>query len=219
MKLFIKRPLFWRNIGRRSTIKFHAIEVPYQQPLRFVDGKQMIPIREIHPLEQIHRTTRILVVRPSISIMYGSVVGSGFVTHIFHNINFATLGPIAVEFFRGEHPKRGPQTSADWDADSSFEITVPKIGLIFCTNSSRCVLLSVSDGLRFFSCVNGEFAIGNVNIVRLIPLKLVVAPTTEGATVANLVGPFIRRVEFVAVKFIRPSNTWTHVRVSGCTAR
>ena len=67
--------------------------------------------------------------------MYGAMNAALVITHMFHNVNFAIVGPFQ-RCFGAQHPDSGPGTYSFWKPCTHFNFTI--LPLRFSFGNQAC---------------------------------------------------------------------------------
>ena len=132
--------------------------------------------------------------------MYGSVEPACALTHNFHNVDLAALGPLSVEVFVGRHhPESGKITLACRNLKSCLKKTVFEIMLVLSVDTAGSInifsVLSLVNRIKIKLSVLYIDVFFRVNV----SLKLCVNP----AGIVKLYIP-VCSVKSVSVEFILP---------------
>src|SRR5271165_3172591 len=130
--------------------------------------------------------------------------GAGLLADVFHDVDFAALGPVDGGDAVAEHPKCGPDALASGNFYARFESSIGLAEEIFRFNARGGVVTGYGAGSRCL-LLRGDDQIArlHVGVLRVIGVELEFLVTP--AVAAEVVGPFgwvggtaVRGVEFVA---------------------
>jgi hypothetical protein len=137
---------------------------------------------------------------------------SGFLAHIFHDVDFAALGPAICGDVGAEHPKSGPHSLACGDFDARFESSVSLAEEALSPQAGGSVIVRSAAAARIGRLVHRSYdqiAALQLSVLRQIgvALEFIVAP----ALAAGVVRPFggIRGRTIGAAEFVAPDKLVT----------
>ena len=138
--------------------------------------------------------------------------GGGFLADVFHDVDFAALGPADGGNVFAEHPEGGPHALAFRDFDAGFDAAVGlgEEALRFQAGGSVFARDAIGGRVGFFLRGDDEIALFDVGVFGAIGvgLEFVVAPAFAAEVVGPFVGIWRGAVWASRIRRSRPASSW-----------